>query len=184
MKYKKFLPAEPIFVYEDGEVFPSYRQMGKYYDVGQQTVRNCITGRVSSWNGIHILTVDLSRWDKYSMYFRTLDEWKDLLWDLDRLYPHIPEKYSIKTNEQFLTMKHIAIQEKKYEMASQIQDVMCDEPWLSFAELSRRTDIPSQTVKRYIDQWEHISTDHNFMHGDIEPVELDWRTYEYEIHDS
>lgn len=182
MKEKKFIPNQPIFVYENGEVFPSYRQMGKYYGVGGQTVRNCIIGRVSSWDGFHILTVDPSRWDKYSMYFNTPDEWRDLLWDIDRLYPLIEYKYSIKSNEQFRTMKHIAIQERKYETAAKIQDILCEEPCISLNEISRRLDSNPQTVKRYIDQWEHIFTDHSFMHGDIEPVELDWRTFEYEIH--
>lgn len=182
MKEKKFIPNQPIFVYENGEVFPSYRQMGKYYGVGGQTVRNCIIGRVSSWDGFHILTVDPSRWDKYSMYFNTPDEWRDLLWDIDRLYPLIEYKYSIKSNEQFRTMKHIAIQERKYETAAKIQDILCEEPGASLNEISRRIDSNPQTVRRYINQWEHICTDHSFMHGDIEPVELDWRTFEYEIH--
>ena len=79
-------------------------------------------------------------------------------------------------------MKHIAIQERKYEIASKIQDILCEEPCISLNEISRRLDSNPQTVKRYIDQWEHICTDHSFMHGDIEPVQLDWRTFEYEIH--
>lgn len=181
IKPSKFDHREPVFSYEYGDVFINCQEMARCYGVGHQTIRNCIIGRVSSWDSMHILTVDPSRWDKYNLYFRTPDEWEDLLWDLDRLYPHIREKYNIKSNEQFLTMKHIAVQERKYVIASQIQDIIDVESGLTLIEISRRTEVTPPTVKRYIDQWDRINTDHMFMHGDIEPVELNWEDYDYEI---
>lgn len=163
-----------LFIYETNEYFPTIKSLMNKYGPGHQAIRNALMCRTNTWHGWHLVPYDKSCRDRYTRYFPIKwssepdrKDWRTFLNDY-RNEDHdeaFRDKYSITTNEQLVTMYHMAREEEKFFNANEARDLYFTLPHPSFSAIGRIIGLNSRTVAGYIRNFEKIELDNKLMHG-------------------
>ena len=165
-----------LFIYETDEYFPTIQSLMNQYGSGRQAIRNALMCRTNTWHGWHLVPYEKSRRDRYTRYFPTKwssepdkKDWRTFLNDY-RNGVHdeaFNDKYAITTNEQLVTLYHMAREEEKFFNANESRDLYFTLPYPSFSAIGRIIGLDSRTVAGYIRNFDKIELDNKLMHGII-----------------
>ena len=162
-----------LFIYETDEYFPTIEALMVEYGTGRQAIRNALMCRTNTWHGWHLIPYRKSRRNRFIRYFpsqwssESNKDWRTFLKDY-RNNDHgksFRDKYAIKTNEQLVTMYHMAREEEKFFNAKEARDLYFTLPYPTFKAIGGIIGLDSRTVSRYIRDFDKIALDNQLMHG-------------------
>lgn len=163
-----------LFIYETDEYFPTIEALMTKYGTGRQAIRNALMCRTNTWHGWHLIPYHKSRRNRFIRYFPSQwtsenenKDWRTFLndyQDSDR-GGAFRDKYAIKTNEQLMTMYHMAREEEKFFNAKEARDLYFTLPYPTFKAIGRIIGLDSRTIGRYIRNFDKIALDNQLMHG-------------------